>query len=140
MTTQPDYTALVALAREARERAYSPYSQFAVGAAVLTASGRVFPGCNVENAAYPAAICAERTALVSAYAAGEREIVALAVVADTPGPVSPCGTCRQVIHELAPHATVALANLHGEMMLLTPQELLPGGFTGDALPRKHSRV
>jgi cytidine deaminase len=77
---------------------------------------------------------------VSAYAHGEREIVALAVVADTPGPVSPCGTCRQVIHELAPHATVALANLHGEMMLLTPQELLPGGFTGDALPRKHSRV
>ena len=133
MTTQPDYTALVALAREARERAYSPYSEFAVGAAVLTASGRVFPGCNVENAAYPAAICAERTALVSAYAAGEREIVALAVVADTPQPVSPCGTCRQVILELAPGCMVALANMDGQVALTTPDALLPGGFTAQDL-------
>jgi cytidine deaminase len=135
---QPDYTALVAMAREARARAYCPYSQFAVGAAALTSSGRVFLGCNVENAAYPATICAERSALASAYAAGEREIVAIAVVADTPAPVSPCGTCRQVIHELAPGAAVALANLHGEVTLTTPQELLPGGFTGDALPQKHT--
>ena len=136
MTTQTEYAGLVALAREARERAYCPYSGFAVGAAALTASGRVFLGCNVENAAYPAAICAERTALVSAYAAGERAIVALAVVADTPGPVSPCGTCRQVIHELAPSARVALANLRGDLALTTPQELLPGGFTPDDLPSK----
>ena len=132
---QPDYTALVAMAREARARAYCPYSQFAVGAAALTSSGRVFLGCNVENAAYPATICAERSALVSAYAAGEREIVALAVVADTAGPVSPCGVCRQVIAELAPGCTVLLANLAGAVRVTTPGELLPGAFTGEDLPR-----
>ena len=136
MTTPADYSALVAQAIAARERAYCPYSGFAVGAAALTASGRVFPGCNVENAAYPATICAERTALLSAYAAGEREIVALAVVADTAGPVSPCGTCRQVIHELASGSTVVLANLEGDQHLTTPQELLPGGFTSQDLPAK----
>jgi len=119
---------LVAQAAAARERAYCPYSGFAVGAAVLTASGRVFPGCNVENASYSATICAERAALLGAYAAGEREIVALAVIADTAGPVSPCGTCRQVILELAPGGMVALANTRGDIRLTTPQELLPGGF------------
>jgi cytidine deaminase len=124
----------VAQAAAARERAYCPYSGFAVGAAALTSSGRVFPGCNVENAAYPAAICAERAALLGAYAAGEREIVALAVIADTAGPVSPCGTCRQVIHELAPRSTVVLTSTRGDMQLTTPQELLPGGFTGEDLP------
>jgi cytidine deaminase len=125
----------VAQAAVARERAYCPYSGFAVGAAVLTASGHVFPGCNVENAAYPATICAERAALLGAYAAGEREIVALAVIADTPGPVSPCGTCRQVIHELAPGCAVALANTRGDVRLITPQELLPGGFMPTDLPK-----
>jgi cytidine deaminase len=134
MTSAPDTTELVALASAARERAYCPYSGFAVGAAVRTASGSVFRGCNVENAAYPAAICAERAALISAYAAGEREIVALAVIADTPEPVSPCGTCRQVIHELAPRCTIVLANMRGDIRLTTPQELLPGGFTGEVLP------
>jgi len=100
----------------------------------LTASGRAFPGCNVENAAYPATICAERAALLGAYAAGEREIVALAVIADTVGPVSPCGTCRQVIQELAPRCTVVLTNTRGDLQVTTPQELLPGGFTGEDLP------
>jgi cytidine deaminase len=132
----PDYDALIAMARTARERAYCPYSGFAVGAAALTASGKVFLGCNVENAAYPAAICAERSALVGAYAAGEREIVAIAVVADTPEPVSPCGTCRQVIHELARGAKVVLANMRGDVALITPQDLLPGGFTSASLPLK----
>ena len=126
---------MVAQAAAARERAYCPYSGFAVGAAVLTASGRVFPGCNVENAAYPATICAERAALLGAYAAGEREIVALAVVADTAEPVSPCGTCRQVIHELAPGCTVALANTRGDIRLTTPQALLPDGFLPADLPK-----
>ena len=118
----------MAQAAAARERAYCPYSGFAVGAAVLTASGRVFPGCNIENASYSATICAERAALLGAYAAGEREVVALAVIADTAGPVSPCGTCRQVILELAPGGMVVLANTRGDIRLTTPQELLPGGF------------
>jgi len=134
MRTQPDIPALVAAASAARERAYAPYSRFAVGAVVLTASGRIFPGCNIENAAYSSCLCAERVALTSAYAAGEREIVAMAVVADTSGPVSPCGTCRQVIHELAPHCIVVLGNTRGQTLQTTPQALLPGGFTADSLP------
>ncbi|HEY3229111.1 MAG TPA: cytidine deaminase [Roseiflexaceae bacterium] len=134
MRTQPEYSALVLAARAAREWAYAPYSRFAVGAAALTASGRIFPGCNVENAAYPACLCAERVALVSAYAAGEHEIVALAVVADTPGPVSPCGTCRQVILELAPRCVITLANMRGDTLQTTPDALLPGGFTAESLP------
>jgi cytidine deaminase len=115
-----DQAALVQAARAARERAYAPYSRFAVGAAVLTADGSLFSGCNVENAAYPATICAER--------------VALAVVADTSGPVSPCGTCRQVIHELAPRATVVLANMAGALHTTTPAALLPDGFVAAELP------
>ena len=125
--------ALLAAALAARSQAYIPYSHFAVGAAVRTASGRIFPGCNVENAAYPSTICAERVALTSAYAAGEREIVALAVVADTPGPVSPCGTCRQVLFELAPKAQVLLGNLKGDTQLTTAQDLLPYGFEPEHL-------
>jgi cytidine deaminase len=130
----PDAAALVSAALAARERAYAPYSGFAVGAAVLAVSGRVFLGCNVENAAYGATCCAERTALFSAYAAGEREISALAVVADTSGPVSPCGTCRQVIAELAPRAAVILANTSGALLHTTPGELLPGAFSPAELP------
>ena len=134
METRPDDRRLVAAAREARERAYAPYSHFAVGAAALTAGGQIFAGCNVENAAYPACLCAERVALTSAYAAGEREIVALAVVADSPSPVSPCGICRQVILELAPQARLLLTNVRGELIETTPDALLPGGFTAAALP------
>lgn len=133
MLYQEDLEALLAAALAARSRAYIPYSKFAVGAAVRTASGRIFPGCNIENAAYPSTICAERVALTSAYAAGERDIVALAVVADTPGPVSPCGTCRQVMFELAPQAQVLLGNLKGDTQLTSPQELLPHGFEPEHL-------
>jgi cytidine deaminase len=130
----PNHKMLIEAARAARELAYIPYSRFAVGAAVLTASGRVFPGCNIENAAYPATVCAERTALFNAYAAGEREILAIAVVADTSGPVSPCGTCRQVIHELAPQAIVLLGNMGAALRVTSPQALLPDGFDARELP------
>jgi cytidine deaminase len=132
--TPREQAALVAEALAARERAYAPYSHFAVGAAVLTASGRMFSGCNIENAAYPATVCAERVALFSAYAAGERAITGVVVVADTAGPVSPCGTCRQVIAELAPGCAVVLANMRGELYLTTPNELLPGAFRATDLP------
>lgn len=128
MTDQPDYAALIETALSARLRAYAPYSHFRVGAAVLTASGNVYPGCNIENAAYSPCLCAERVALSSAYAAGEQEIAAIAVVTETAGAASPCGTCRQVIAELAPRATVLLTNLHGNLMQTTPQELLPYSF------------
>lgn len=124
----PDYTALIAAAMIGRERAYAPYSGFAVGAAVLTASGKIFPGGNIENAAYPVSLCAERVALVSAYAAGEREITAIAVVTATDDVASPCGSCRQVMLELAPRSTVVLLNVEGRQRRTTPQELLPHGF------------
>jgi cytidine deaminase len=136
MLTPDRLEVLITAAREARERAYCPYSRFAVGAVVQTQDGRLFQGCNVENAAYPACICAERAALVSAYAAGERSVAVIAVIADTPGPVSPCGICRQVIAELAPQCTVVLANMRGAIQVTNPLELLPGAFRGDSLPER----
>lgn len=129
-----DYAGLIEAARTARARAYAPYSRFAVGAAAQTASGKLFVGCNIENAAFPVTVCAERVALFSAWAAGEREIVALAVVAETEGPVSPCGSCRQVIFELAPRAVVLLGNMGDALHVSTAEALLPGGFTPDNLP------
>ncbi len=127
---------LVKKAIEARENSYSPYSHFAVGAAVLTKDGRVYKGTNIENSSYPVSICAERSALYAAYGDGvkKEEIAALAVAADTKGPCSPCGACRQVISELLPpDAEVYLANLKGEVMRFSPEELLPMAFDGSDL-------
>ncbi|MBO8164100.1 MAG: cytidine deaminase [Brevibacillus sp.] len=127
---------LIERAIEARQRAYVPYSRFAVGAALLGESGTVYLGCNIENAAYSLCNCAERTALFKAFADGERAFQALAVVADCPKPVPPCGACRQVMAELCPPAMrVILANLDGEMMETTVAELLPGAFTKEDLTR-----
>ena len=94
-------------ARRARETAYAPYSNFKVGAAVLTAAGEIFSGCNIENASLGATICAERVAILTAVAAGHRDLTALAVVADTPDPVAPCGLCRQVLAEFSPDCRVS---------------------------------
>ena len=124
-----DYKLLVEKATLARSRAYAPYSRFSVGAAVLGASGTIYYGCNIENAAYPMTICAERAALAAAWSAGEREFVALAVIADTEGPVSPCGMCRQVMFELMPDTPVMLANLGERRQLTMPRDLLPGAFS-----------
>jgi len=124
-------TDLLALARSAREQAYAPYSHFRVGAALLTRDGRRFSGCNVENASYGLCNCAERTALFSAVAAGCRpgDFVAVAVIADTDGPVSPCGACRQVMAELCDGAMpVLMANLSGDTQQITVAALLPGSF------------
>lgn len=124
-----DLEALLQAAREAQRQAYAPYSHFAVGAALLTASGKVFTGCNVENASYGLTICAERVAVGSAVAAGERDFVALAVVAPSPGPISPCGACRQILVEFSPGMRLILANLDGEVLETTAGDLLPGAFT-----------
>ncbi|MFM2310266.1 MAG: hypothetical protein RLY87_2388 [Chloroflexota bacterium] len=126
--------ALIAAARAARDQAYAPYSKFHVGAAVLTADGTIIPGCNIENAAYPSTMCAERVALHNAYAHGAREILALAVIADTPGPVSPCGGCRQVMSELCPGAVIFLANTAGAWVQTSLPALLPGAFDPNDLP------
>ncbi len=125
---QLDYAALKAAALAARERAYAPYSRFLVGAAVLTASGKIFPGCNIENAAYSVGVCAERAALFSAYAAGEQHIVAMAVVTATEAVASPCGACRQVMIELAPDCPVLLFNLRGDEQISSSRALLPNSF------------
>ncbi len=126
---------LLELAATARSRAYAPYSGFQVGAALLGASGAVYLGCNVENSAYPAGICAERAALAAAIAAGERSFVRLVVLADSDRPVPPCGICRQVIAELAPDVRLLLANLEGASEETTPEALLPGAFTARDLNR-----
>lgn len=123
-----DDEALVELAKKARAHAYAPYSGFAVGAAVLAADGRVFVGCNIENASYGLTNCAERTAIFSAVAAGARELRALAVVADGELPCSPCGACRQVIAEFAVERII-LANLKGSRRVVTKEELLPFAFS-----------
>ena len=122
---------LLALARSARAMAYAPYSKFQVGAALLTRDGRRFSGCNVENAAYGLCNCAERTVLFSAIAAGCQpgDFAALAVIADTPTPVSPCGACRQVMSELcSDDMPVLLTNLQGGTQQTTVAALLPGSF------------
>lgn len=118
-------------AREAREKAYAPYSNFQVGAALQAKDGRVFHGCNVENASYGLCNCAERTAFFSAIAAGYRrnDFAAIAVIGNTDGPIAPCGACRQVMIELGgPELRVLLGNLQGTTRETTARELLPEAF------------
>ena len=121
---------LIEEAKKGRDMAYAPYSKFQVGAALLTADGKVYRGCNIENAAYSMCNCAERTALFKAFSEGERDFKMMAVIADTDRPVTPCGACRQVISELCPRdMTVVLTNLKGEVQQMTAEELLPGAFS-----------
>ncbi|MED3624812.1 cytidine deaminase [Neobacillus thermocopriae] len=128
---------LIEEAKAARENAYVPYSKFAVGAALLTKDGKIYGGCNIENAAYSMCNCAERTALFKAFSEGDREFKAMAVVADTERPCSPCGACRQVISELCPRdMKVVLTNLKGDIQELTVEELLPGAFSPEDLHAK----
>lgn len=126
-----DVSSLIRAARAARQYAYAPYSRFKVGAALLTKRGRVFTGCNVENASYGLCNCAERTALFAAVAAGCKrgQLTHLAVIGDTDEPIAPCGACRQVMLELGgPKLVVILANVRGQVTLTTAGELLPGAF------------
>ena len=119
---------LIEVAKKYREFSYSPYSKFKVGAAVLTKSGKVFGGCNIENSSYPVTICAERTAIFKAVSEGEREIVAIALIADTEGPCSPCGACRQVMGEFKINRII-MANLKGDKKVVTLEEVLPFAFS-----------
>jgi cytidine deaminase len=134
MTERPTDPALVARARQARDCAYAPYSNFPVGAALLGRSGRVYTGCNVENAAYPLATCAERTAVTKAVSEGERAFEAIAVV--TAIGAAPCGACRQILREFAgPEGDlrVIVADTAGHSRTYTIAELLPEAFTPDQL-------
>jgi cytidine deaminase len=125
---------LIAGAAAARERAYAPYSKFKVGAALKGKSGRVYAGCNVENAVNGSSICAERTAIFKAVSEGEREFEAIAVV--TENGASPCGGCRQVMMEFAPDMAVIIADTQGRSRFTTVRDLLPDGFTPEHLPRR----
>ncbi|HHY72975.1 MAG TPA: cytidine deaminase [Bacillus bacterium] len=134
MTDQLFIDDLIDQAKEAREQAYVPYSKFKVGAAVLTQNMKVYKGCNIENAAYGLCNCAERTALFKAFSEGDKQIKALAVVADTKRPVPPCGACRQVMAELCPpNMPIFLTNLQGIITETTVEALLPGAFTAEDL-------
>lgn len=119
---------LVAKAIEARKKAYAPYSKFKVGAALEAQSGRVYTGCNVENASYGITCCAERTALLKAISEGERSFRRVAIVADSPRPCPPCGICRQAFHEFAKDLEIIMANMNGDVVVHKLSELFPLGF------------
>lgn len=129
-----DYEKLIEAALTAREKAYVPYSHFKVGAALITEDGRLFTGCNIENASYGAANCAERTAIFKAISEGYTTINALAVVGDVENYTYPCGICRQVIAEFSNKDTVVIiAKSKNEYLVKTIKEILPGAFTKDDL-------
>ncbi len=133
--TDTERAALLAAAHAARQRAYAPYSHFRVGAALLTSEGTIVGGCNVENISYGLTNCAERTAIFAARATGQLgppdegpRIVAVAIVADSAEPPTPCGACRQVLAEFGRGCTVICANLRGDTLTIGLDELLPHAF------------
>jgi len=125
---------LIDAARKAQMNAYAPYSKFQVGAALLAENGEIIAGANVENASYPAAICAERSAVCSAIAQGLRNFVAIGLMTSGAKPAWPCGICRQVLAEFAPNMPVYSAGNSGEVEMSTVAELLPKRFGPDDLP------
>jgi cytidine deaminase len=130
-TTDLDREELIRQALAARECAYAPYSNYKVGAALVGKSGRIYTGCNVENAVYPLTTCAERTAVVKAVSEGEREFTALAVATENGG--APCGSCRQVLREFGTSVVVLIADATGTYRETTVAELLPNSFSAGDL-------
>lgn len=132
------YETLIKEAMEARARAYTPYSKFNVGAAILTEDGKVYRGCNIENASYGATNCAERTAIFKAVSEGARTITAVAVVGDLNNYTYPCGICRQVIVEFAldENIEIILAKSEKEYKVVTLKDILPGAFTKKDLDKE----
>ena len=128
-----DYKSLISMAQKAREKSYSPYSHFCVGAALLTKAGKVYTGCNVENAAYSATVCAERTAIFKAVSEGERDFDAIAIVGGKEGKTSelcaPCGVCRQVIAEFCQKDFKIVLGNEDKFEVYTLEKLLPLAFT-----------
>ncbi len=133
MATLPREEELTTRARAAQARAYAPYSQFHVGAALLCADGTIVDGCNVENASYPAGTCAERVALGAAVVAGHRQFVAVAIATDAPEGTPPCGICRQALAEFAPTLAVVAIAKDGRRVRWTLDSLLPFPFTPSSL-------
>jgi len=132
--TDQEKQGLVDLANAARERAYVPYSHYAVGSSLRTKTGRIFAGVNIENAAYPQTMCAERVAMFKAVSEGEKDFEVITVVTDNGG--SPCGGCRQVMAEFGLNTIVILADGKGKILQeTTVEQLLPGAFTPEHLPK-----
>jgi cytidine deaminase len=123
-----EYDALIAAAKKAREHAHARFSNFHVGAALRTTSGKIFGGCNVENATYGLTVCAERVALFKAISEGERQFDAIAVVTDTESLTPPCGACRQLVWEFCGDVPVVLANLKGKTETIPMSQLFPKPF------------
>ncbi|MHB8170930.1 MAG: cytidine deaminase [Thermincolia bacterium] len=128
-----DYQELVQKAIAAQIKAYAPYSHFRVGAALLTKTGQVFTGCNVENVSYGLSNCAERTALFKAVSEGYTDFEAIAIVGDTPNYLPPCGACRQVLMEFGRETKVIMANPNGDYTVQTVGDLMPGPFSKEEL-------
>jgi cytidine deaminase len=132
MLTDEDRELLIEAANQAREWAYAPYSEYQVGAALLASSGKIYTGCNIENAAYPAGMCAERVAIFKAVSEGEKEFNAVAVATRNGG--SPCGVCRQVMAEFGLETVVLIADKNGKLLEETSvAQLLPNAFTPASL-------
>ncbi len=137
--TKKDYKDLAKIARRAKEFAHAPYSNFRVGAALLSKNGRVFTGCNIENSSYGLTICAERTAIFKAYSEGVTDFTAIAVVSDDPDFTPPCGACRQVLMDLAGNIDFVMINRSNKLKVLTLKSLMPLAFTSKNLMRNLRR-
>lgn len=136
MTAEPDLDTLFAAAKAAQQKAYAPYSRFTVGAAILADDGEVYPGCNVENAAYPVGACAEAGAISAMIAGGARAIRAIVVIGDGTELVTPCGACRQRIREFSvPETPILIAGPEGIRARFSLAELLPASFGPANLPK-----
>ncbi|PIR25886.1 MAG: cytidine deaminase [Deltaproteobacteria bacterium CG11_big_fil_rev_8_21_14_0_20_42_23] len=127
---------LIAKAKIIRKKAYAPYSKFQVGAALETKSGKVFLGCNVENASYGLTDCAERVAVMKAVSEGSKSFSRIAIVANTDGPIAPCGICRQILFEFSPKMEVIMTNLKGDVSVACLSDLLPGAFEKSAVKKE----
>lgn len=136
-TNQKKFEELYIKAKEVMNNSYSPYSKFKVGAALLTKSGKIYTGTNVENSSYGLSMCAERIAIFKAVSEGEKDFETLVVIGDTENPISPCGACRQVISEFGVDEVI-LTNLKEDIKVMTVEELLPYGFSGDELDVKNT--
>jgi cytidine deaminase len=127
---------LLQAARDVLRHSHSPYSRFRVGAAVLTASGKIYTGCNIENSSFSLSVCAERTALFKAVSEGERSFTRILIVSDAEDYITPCGACRQVISDLAGDIDIVMTNGSGEERKMKLSELLPSAFGNSILKTK----
>lgn len=119
---------IIALAKKARKKAYVPYSKFKVGAALEASNGKIYTGCNIENASYGVTVCAERAALVKAVSEGVKKFKRIAIIADTKYPCPPCGICRQALYEFSPDLEIIMSNLKGKTMVVKLSSLLKHAF------------